>query len=134
MSDKGQPLPKFGEWDVNDPTSAEGFTAIFNKARDEKKTGGKTESPGKGDTLTRNSADSGKPPKGMDSTGLCLVKFDMTIIDNVTIPLMLQLKNGFAAFRARSRCWRGAMDLQETPLHPLFFRGFRNSLLKDKGA
>ncbi|GAB4845933.1 Protein noi4 [Ancistrocladus abbreviatus] len=47
MSDKGRPLPKFGEWDVNDPASAEGFTVIFNKARDEKKTGGKPDSPGK---------------------------------------------------------------------------------------
>ncbi|KAK8627472.1 hypothetical protein V6N13_135083 [Hibiscus sabdariffa] len=37
---KSQPLPKFGEWDVNDPASAEGFTAIFNIARDEKRTGG----------------------------------------------------------------------------------------------
>ncbi|KAL0917327.1 hypothetical protein M5K25_012382 [Dendrobium thyrsiflorum] len=35
--DKGQPLPKFGEWDVNNPASAEGFTVIFNKARDERK-------------------------------------------------------------------------------------------------
>ncbi|CAJ1853309.1 unnamed protein product [Sphenostylis stenocarpa] len=34
---QGKPLPKFGEWDVNDPASAEGFTVIFNKARDEKK-------------------------------------------------------------------------------------------------
>ncbi|XP_020274471.1 RPM1-interacting protein 4-like [Asparagus officinalis] len=42
MSDNGRPLPKFGEWDVNDPASAEGFTVIFNKARDEKKTGGST--------------------------------------------------------------------------------------------
>ncbi|KAG5027390.1 hypothetical protein JHK86_023304 [Glycine max] len=47
MSEKGRPLPKFGEWDVNDPASAEGFTVIFNKARDEKKTGGNPESPGK---------------------------------------------------------------------------------------
>ena len=23
------PLPKFGEWDVSDPASAEGFTVIF---------------------------------------------------------------------------------------------------------
>ncbi|KAG6573102.1 RPM1-interacting protein 4 [Cucurbita argyrosperma subsp. argyrosperma] len=38
--DKGRPLPKFGEWDVNNPASAEGFTVIFNKARDEKKTTG----------------------------------------------------------------------------------------------
>ncbi|XP_074585021.1 protein NOI4-like [Curcuma longa] len=38
-TDQGQPLPKFGEWDVNNPASAESFTVIFNKARDEKKTG-----------------------------------------------------------------------------------------------
>ncbi|OAY71508.1 RPM1-interacting protein 4 [Ananas comosus] len=36
--EKGRPLPKFGEWDVNNPASAEGFTVIFQKARDEKKT------------------------------------------------------------------------------------------------
>ncbi|KAH9607200.1 hypothetical protein KSS87_021266, partial [Heliosperma pusillum] len=59
MTDKGRPLPKFGEWDVNDPSSAEGFTVIFNKARDEKKTGGKPDSPG-------NSQPSTKP--GMDPT------------------------------------------------------------------
>lgn len=38
QQDKGHPLPKFGEWDVNNPASADGFTVIFNKARDEKKT------------------------------------------------------------------------------------------------
>ncbi|KAJ6410322.1 hypothetical protein OIU84_007136 [Salix udensis] len=38
MASLGRPLPKFGEWDVNNPASAEGFTVIFNKARDEKKT------------------------------------------------------------------------------------------------
>ncbi|XP_052197620.1 protein NOI4 [Diospyros lotus] len=37
---KGRPLPKFGEWDVNNPASADGFTVIFSKARDEKKTTG----------------------------------------------------------------------------------------------
>ena len=35
--DKGRLVPKFGEWDVNDPSSAEGFTVIFNKGRNEKK-------------------------------------------------------------------------------------------------
>ncbi|KAK7291497.1 hypothetical protein RIF29_06690 [Crotalaria pallida] len=60
--DKGQPLPKFGEWDVNDPASAEGFTVIFNKARDEKKKGG-SESPGKAaaDPHSRPVLDPGKP-------------------------------------------------------------------------
>ncbi|KAK6928445.1 RIN4, pathogenic type III effector avirulence factor Avr cleavage site [Dillenia turbinata] len=37
---RGRPLPKFGEWDVNNPSSAEGFTMIFTKARDEKKNHG----------------------------------------------------------------------------------------------
>ncbi|XP_019447061.1 PREDICTED: RPM1-interacting protein 4-like [Lupinus angustifolius] len=61
MSEKGRPLPKFGEWDVNDPASAEGFTVIFNKARDEKKTGG-SESPGKAaaDPHSRPVVDPGK--------------------------------------------------------------------------
>ncbi|XP_024992163.1 protein NOI4 [Cynara cardunculus var. scolymus] len=38
MTSKPQPLPKFGEWDVKNPSSADGFTVIFAKARDEKKT------------------------------------------------------------------------------------------------
>ncbi|KAF3445275.1 hypothetical protein FNV43_RR14970 [Rhamnella rubrinervis] len=50
LYEKGIPLPKFGEWDVNDPASAEGFTVIFNKARNEKKTGGKPDSPTKDDS------------------------------------------------------------------------------------
>ncbi|TQD70867.1 hypothetical protein C1H46_043599 [Malus baccata] len=35
--DKGRPLLKFRNWDVNYPTSAEGFTVIFNKVRVDKK-------------------------------------------------------------------------------------------------
>ncbi|XP_052208147.1 protein NOI4 isoform X2 [Diospyros lotus] len=62
MSDKGRPLPKFGEWDVNDPASAEGFTVIFNKARDEKKTGGKPESPAKAEPNPTHGVGSTKPP------------------------------------------------------------------------
>ncbi|KAL9235113.1 hypothetical protein vseg_009906 [Gypsophila vaccaria] len=43
-------LPKFGEWDVNNPAAGEGFTVIFNAARDEKKnetnnTSSSTQSP-----------------------------------------------------------------------------------------
>ncbi|KAM5581837.1 hypothetical protein ABKV19_010865 [Rosa sericea] len=38
--DTGRPLPKFGEWDVNNPASAEGFTVIFSKARDQKMNNG----------------------------------------------------------------------------------------------
>ncbi|VVB10156.1 unnamed protein product [Arabis nemorensis] len=36
---EARPLPKFGEWDVNDPATAEGFTVIFTKAGEDKKTG-----------------------------------------------------------------------------------------------
>ncbi|KAK2648018.1 hypothetical protein Ddye_015507 [Dipteronia dyeriana] len=62
MADKGRPLPKFGEWDVNDPSSAEGFTVIFNKARNEKKTGGtKPDSPAKDESQYKHRAVLGKP-------------------------------------------------------------------------
>ncbi|KAI5321330.1 hypothetical protein L3X38_030401 [Prunus dulcis] len=40
---------------------SEGFTVIFNKARDEKKTGGKPESPGKADPNIRH----GVEPAGL---------------------------------------------------------------------
>ncbi|WOH02616.1 hypothetical protein DCAR_0522005 [Daucus carota subsp. sativus] len=63
-NDKGLPLPKFGEWDVNDPASAEGFTVIFNKARDEKRTGGKADSPpkdGSNPSMFKRKTTFGKP-------------------------------------------------------------------------
>lgn len=37
---RGSSLPKFGEWDEKDPAAAEGFTVIFDRARDTKKNGG----------------------------------------------------------------------------------------------
>ncbi|BBH04392.1 RPM1-interacting protein 4 family protein [Prunus dulcis] len=40
----------------------EGFTVIFNKARDEKKTGGKPESPGKADPNIRHGVEPARPP------------------------------------------------------------------------
>ncbi|XVE54544.1 hypothetical protein DITRI_Ditri03aG0090200 [Diplodiscus trichospermus] len=45
MEDRGRALPKFGEWDVKNPATSEGFTVIFNKARDEKKTRGSAAAP-----------------------------------------------------------------------------------------
>ncbi|XP_030482068.1 protein NOI4 isoform X2 [Cannabis sativa] len=56
--DKGRPLPKFGEWDVNNPASAEGFTVIFSKARDEKKSNNNG-NPSSTNTIQRNDQ---KPP------------------------------------------------------------------------
>lgn len=73
--EKGRPLPKFGEWDVNDPASAEGFTVIFNKARDEKKTGGNSrgpESPGKEDqSLKQGTYGSVTKPGAVSSPTSC---------------------------------------------------------------
>ncbi|MQL87771.1 hypothetical protein Taro_020320 [Colocasia esculenta] len=64
QQDKGRPLPKFGEWDVNDPATAESFTVIFNKARDEKKAGGNAQSPSQ---LTKQDVPTYK-------TGVCAAK------------------------------------------------------------
>ncbi|XP_019460478.1 PREDICTED: RPM1-interacting protein 4-like [Lupinus angustifolius] len=72
MAEKGRPLPKFGEWDVNDPASAEGYTVIFNKARDEKKTGGKPESPAKSDPQTRPAALD--PSKSQSKKWFCCIQ------------------------------------------------------------
>ncbi|CAL0306004.1 unnamed protein product [Lupinus luteus] len=43
--DKGAAVPKFGEWDVNNPASADGFTHIFNQVREERQ-GGAGYTPG----------------------------------------------------------------------------------------
>eukprot|EP00250_Pteridium_aquilinum_P006192 c16159_g1_i1 orf=457-1218(+) len=43
--DRAAALPKFGAWDENDPSAGEGFTVIFNQARNEKKTGGPVRIP-----------------------------------------------------------------------------------------
>ncbi|XP_021742281.1 RPM1-interacting protein 4-like [Chenopodium quinoa] len=52
-------LPKFGEWDVNNPQSAEGFTVIFNTARDQKKND-KTNAGASGTNQSPNQNNQGK--------------------------------------------------------------------------
>ncbi|KAJ6824850.1 RPM1-interacting protein 4-like isoform X1 [Iris pallida] len=37
--DNGPAVPKFGEWDENNPSSADGYTQLFNQVREEKQTG-----------------------------------------------------------------------------------------------
>lgn len=54
-------MPKFGEWDVNDPASAEGFTVMFNKARNEKRAGAKADSPPKDGSTFKRKTTFGKP-------------------------------------------------------------------------
>ncbi|XP_031258646.1 protein NOI4-like [Pistacia vera] len=64
--DRGRALPKFGEWDVNNPATAEGFSVIFNRARDEKKAssdGGKTSTPPRNDSVYKTSDYSQYSPK-----------------------------------------------------------------------
>lgn len=34
--DRGIMVPKFGTWDESDPSSADGYSDIFNKVREEK--------------------------------------------------------------------------------------------------
>ncbi|MED6118619.1 hypothetical protein PIB30_004223 [Stylosanthes scabra] len=36
MNHEGTVIPKFGDWDVTDPKSGEGYTAIFSKIQNEK--------------------------------------------------------------------------------------------------
>ncbi|XP_028797139.1 RPM1-interacting protein 4-like [Neltuma alba] len=38
--DKAAAVPKFGEWDENDPASADGYTQLFNKVKEERAGGG----------------------------------------------------------------------------------------------
>lgn len=40
MSSQWGSVPKFGEWDVNNPASADGYTVIFKKAREKKRAAG----------------------------------------------------------------------------------------------
>ncbi|KAJ4778951.1 RPM1-interacting protein 4 [Rhynchospora pubera] len=39
MPERGSALPKFGEWDEKGPSSAEGYTRIFDRVREDKQTG-----------------------------------------------------------------------------------------------
>lgn len=43
---KGAAVPKFGDWDENNPSSADGYTHIFNAVREERQTGAGARVPG----------------------------------------------------------------------------------------
>ncbi|KAF8388445.1 hypothetical protein HHK36_027117 [Tetracentron sinense] len=38
-ADQGPAVPKFGDWDENNPSAADGYTHIFNQVREERQTG-----------------------------------------------------------------------------------------------
>ncbi|KAJ0111362.1 hypothetical protein Patl1_02912 [Pistacia atlantica] len=73
--DKGRPLPKFGEWDVNNPASAEGFTVIFTKARDEKKSSGTAASA----TRPPSQRNIPKPEEYQHPPSVCITFLSVTI-------------------------------------------------------
>ncbi|KAG8640361.1 RPM1-interacting protein 4 isoform X2 [Manihot esculenta] len=65
--DKGAAVPKFGEWDENNPASADGYTHIFNKVREERQIeAGKV--PG---TPTRSSISNARKPTPNNSSKSC---------------------------------------------------------------
>lgn len=76
-------MPKFGEWDVNNPESAEGFTVIFNKARDDKKTnaaaGGRNVAPQKTEIVHKQNEDFQHPRKVLQDQSIvqCLCLTDI---------------------------------------------------------
>ncbi|CAM6083145.1 unnamed protein product [Calypogeia fissa] len=71
-------LPRFGAWDAQDPGSGDGFTVIFNNARNEKKTGGPVslnpKTPDRENDLYDNSNSGGyhKKHSGQNSWFCCL--------------------------------------------------------------
>ncbi|XP_075096981.1 RPM1-interacting protein 4 isoform X1 [Nicotiana tabacum] len=68
MSDDSPAVPKFGDWDESDPASAEGYTQIFDKVREEKQTGA-AKVPG---TSTDTSYSNSQKRYGNDSGKGCL--------------------------------------------------------------
>ncbi|KAF3435953.1 hypothetical protein FNV43_RR23045 [Rhamnella rubrinervis] len=67
IPDQGAAVPKFGEWDENNPSSADGFTHIFNKVREERQTGvGKVTS-----TPERSYPNVHKPDANANAQGCC---------------------------------------------------------------
>ncbi|OAY74872.1 RPM1-interacting protein 4, partial [Ananas comosus] len=101
VQETDRPLPKFGEWDVNDPASADGFTVIFNKARDEKKTGGnaqETDSPGKeckkdkdGAHVSRSSSYASQAATPQPNTSLNSPPTKQTMLSNATVDIITSI-------------------------------------------
>ncbi|KAK8997559.1 hypothetical protein V6N11_012115 [Hibiscus sabdariffa] len=78
--DEGAAVPKFGDWDENNPASADGYTHIFNKVREERNSGGRAPGmPGEQSPYRtardRNSANSNakemRDCEFMDSSSVC---------------------------------------------------------------
>lgn len=69
--DKGSTVPKFGEWDVMDPASADSYSYIFNQVREEKHSGS-----AKPSSFSRDSKTDGQKRKtNSESTDVCCCCF-----------------------------------------------------------
>lgn len=69
--DKGSTVPKFGEWDVMDPASADSYSYIFNQVREEKHSGS-----AKPSSISRESKSDGQKKRtNSESTDICCLCF-----------------------------------------------------------
>ncbi|KAK8565178.1 hypothetical protein V6N13_020304 [Hibiscus sabdariffa] len=69
--DKTAAVPKFGDWDESNPASADGYTHIFNKVREERNNGGRV--PGMpGDQSPYNNARNRRPSNNSAVKSCCL--------------------------------------------------------------
>lgn len=84
QQDQGRPLPKFGEWDVNNPASAEGFTVIFSKARDEKKSGAAAGAGAASQRKTNSTQANSQYPPPVRNPVICHHRISINIIDTHT--------------------------------------------------
>ncbi|MQM01091.1 hypothetical protein Taro_033842 [Colocasia esculenta] len=90
-ADKGSTVPKFGDWDEKNPSSADGFTHIFNKVREEKQVGA-----GKAPIIKTDPVFYNDPRQEGDSYGssvrmlmLRLVQKTMSVLVEVLTNMML---------------------------------------------
>lgn len=113
-------MPKFGEWDVNDPASAEGFTVIFNKARNEKRTGGKPESPPKN---ASTSEDNGHETLGKNQhvslSELIILKTFFLQVSNILFEIMMIAKNFLCA--CKFYCFMNRIGLKVLAFFKILF-------------
>jgi RPM1-interacting protein 4 len=72
-------VPKFGEWD-KDPSSAEGYTDIFNKVREEKQTGSSKSPMITDDSIYLHSSARSSYKSSVSHSNLYICKFTVRIV------------------------------------------------------
>nr|GLL26677.1 uncharacterized protein LOC109158112 isoform X1 [Ipomoea trifida] len=110
-AEKARPLPKFGEWDVNNPASADGFTVIFAKARDEKK--------GTGNSAARQPP-AARPgdPRDDDLPTSSMIYFHKGF--SITFELMPRAQLVLAQIQEASQYWSSSGSQDHRPTEPIY--------------